>query len=304
MDFEGFLSSVIRFSNFMTARLVVSGLFFYVLSGFTDIGSSTEGFLPNLDLMNNVVDNYRNIFDILGVSEFALLLIFFLFLTAIHLTYLAFDRIGDYIPPAIIPLPGAEAIKDLTGATFPILRDARGEEHSDAENQRLYEFSRKLERIDEENEAKYREELKAVYDAFSISKTFIIFSALAWLYAVTTGRYSGDPIFLVIILLLAVGTALYTTLAIYRAHHERITALRQIVTHQLLEFSAIWLPEDHQREMARKACVASHELRPATFEVLMPVYGTLDDFIKEFTVWRQKRRNKRQASATNLTERS
>ena len=36
----------------------------------------------------------------------------------------------------------------------------------------------------------------------------------------------------------------------------------------------------------------------------MPVYGTLDDFIKEFTVWRQKRRNKRQASATNLTERS
>ena len=46
MDVEGLLQSVIRFSNFMTSRLVVSGVVFYVLSGFTDIGSTTEGFLP------------------------------------------------------------------------------------------------------------------------------------------------------------------------------------------------------------------------------------------------------------------
>lgn len=114
MDFDGLLQSVVRFSNFMTSRIVVSGLFFYVVSGFTDIGSASEGVLPNLDLLNNVVDNYQNIFDILGVSEFAMLLLFFLFVTAIHLTYVAFERIRIYIPPAIMPLSGWQAIEDLT----------------------------------------------------------------------------------------------------------------------------------------------------------------------------------------------
>ena len=39
-----------------------------------------------------VVQNYQTIFDVLGVSDFALLLIFFLFLTTIHLLYVAFKR--------------------------------------------------------------------------------------------------------------------------------------------------------------------------------------------------------------------
>src|SRR5690606_24338176 len=101
MDVDGLLQSVIRLANFMTSRLVVSGLVFYVLSGFTDIGSTSEGFLPNADLLNEVVANYQNIFDVLGVADFALLLIFFLFLTTIHLLYVAFKRIGEYLPPAI-----------------------------------------------------------------------------------------------------------------------------------------------------------------------------------------------------------
>src|SRR5690606_10184172 len=121
-------------------------------SGFTDIGSVREGFLPNLDLLNNVVANYQNIFSILGVSEFGLLLLFFLFVTAIHLTYVAFERVGAYIPPAIVPLSGWQAIEDLTKPTFEVLREARGEEHTDPENQRLFEFSRKLEAIDAANE--------------------------------------------------------------------------------------------------------------------------------------------------------
>src|SRR5690606_8440903 len=113
-------------SNFMTSRLVVAGVVFYVASGFTDVGSTTEGLLPNADLLNEVVQNYQNIFDVLGVSDFALLLILFVFLTTIHIIYVVFDRIGAYLPPAIIPLSGWEANDDVTLAAFDILREARG----------------------------------------------------------------------------------------------------------------------------------------------------------------------------------
>ena len=61
MDVEGLLQSVIRFSNFMTSRLIVAGVVFYVASGFTDIGSASEGFLPDMELVNRVVENYQNI---------------------------------------------------------------------------------------------------------------------------------------------------------------------------------------------------------------------------------------------------
>lgn len=296
MDFEGLLQSVVRFSNFMTSRLVVSGLVFYVLAGFTDIGSSTEGFLPNLDLMNNVVDNYQNIFNILGVSEFALLLIFFIFVTVIHLTYVIFVRIGGYIPPAIVPLSGWEAIKDLTEPTFHILREARGEEHTEEENQRLFEFSRKLEAIDAANEQKYAEALATTYEVFNVSKSFIVFSLGAWLWAVVSGRYSGDPIFILIILSLAIVTALIATLAIFREHHERIDELRTLISNQLLGFASIWLPSKYQKQVA-EACVPSSELRSANFEVLMPVWGTMDAFVADVKRLRA-RRNRRTAIVT------
>ena len=60
-------------------------------------------------------------FLILLITDLFKLLIFFLFITAIHLTYVAFERVGDYIPPAIIPLPSWTAIEDLTKASFDIL---------------------------------------------------------------------------------------------------------------------------------------------------------------------------------------
>ena len=286
MDFDSLLQSVVRFSNFMTSRLVVSGVFFYVMSGFTDIGSASEGILPNLDLFNNVVENYQNIFNILGVSEFALLLLFFLFVTAIHLTYVAFERVGKYIPPAIVPLSGWQAIEDLTRPTFCILREARGEEHTDPENQRLFEFSRKLEAIDAANEQRHTEEVAATYAAFSVAKSFAVFAAVAWLYAVITGRYTGDPVFLLIILSLALATALITAVAIFREHRERIEDLRTLVTNQLLGFAAIWTTPEYQKQVT-EACADARTLRPASFEILMPVYGTLDDLVADFRKWRR-----------------
>lgn len=242
MDVEGLLQSVIRFSNFMTSRLVVSGVVFYVISGFTDIGSTTEGFLPNADLLNQVVQNYQTIFDVLGVSDFALLLIFFLFLTTIHLLYVIFNRIGEYLPPAIIPLSGWEAIDDVTLTAFDILREARGEEHTDEENQRLYEFKKKLREIEQTTEAKYHNEIEGVSAAFRIAKTFILFSLCAWLYALLSGGYTGDMSILLAILGLSVLTALYTAFAIFRANYERTAMLRQEVIGQFLEFARIWAP--------------------------------------------------------------
>lgn len=292
MDIDGLLHSVIRFSNFMSSRLVVSGLFFYVISGFTDIGSTTEGFLPNLDLVKGVIDNYQNIFDILGVSDFALLLIFFLFLTAIHIVYVAFDRIGQYIPPAIVPLPGWQAIDDLTGTTFDILRDARGEEHTEEENQRLYEFRRKLESIDEANEARHADEIATISAAFRVAKTVVVFSFLAFVYAVVSGNYTGDKLLLLIMLACALMTVAYAILAIHRSHYSRIGELRGEVIHQLLGFAGIWLEPEHQKRVAAN-CVPSRDLKPASFEVMMPVYGTLDVFLNDMQKWREGRRKKR-----------
>jgi hypothetical protein len=288
MDVEGLLQSVIRFSNFMTSRLIVAGVVFYVASGFTDIGSASEGFLPDMELINRVVENYQNIFDVLGVSDFALLLILFVFLTTIHLIYIAFDRIGSYIPPAIVPLSGWAAIDDVTLTAFDVLREARGEEHTDEENQRLYEFKKKLREIERETDERYGGELAGEETAFRISKTFILFSFGVWMYAMLAGTYTGDKNILLIILGLSVLTALYTALAMIRGNHSRIETLREDVISQFMGFARIWASEEHQRRIA-EACAPSRELKPVTFAVVVPVYGTLDLLVEDWRRWRRKR---------------
>lgn len=289
MDVEGLLQSVIRFSNFMTSRLVVSGLVFYVLSGFTEIGSTTTGLLPDADLLNEVVQNYQTIFDVLGVSDFALLLIFFLFLTTIHLLYVAFKRVGEYIPPAIVPLSGWVAVEDVTHVAFDILREARGEEHTDEENQRLYEFKKKLHEIEAATDARYSDQIAGVVSAYSISKAMIVFVLLTAAYALISGSYTNDPMILLVVFGLSILLMLYTGFAIFRANYERIASLRGQVINQFLEFSRIWAPAEYQERMVA-ACVPSRDLRPVELEVVVPVYGTLDDLVEDFRRLRQRRR--------------
>jgi hypothetical protein len=299
MDVEGLLQSVIRFSNFMTSRLIVAGVFFYVASGFTDLGSATEGFLPDLDLINGVIANYQTIFDILGVSDFALLLILFVFLTTIHLVHTAFDRIGHYIPPAIAPLSGWDAIEDMTHPAFEVLRDARGVEHSDAENQRLFEFERKLREIDAENEESWRVELEDVNAAFRISKAMALIALLVWVYAMTTGSYTGDSLLLLVILGTSLLVAGYCAFRLFKAHHERIESVRGDVASQFIGFSRIWTPSEHQAKV-QEACVPSADLRPAVFQLLIPMFGTVEQMKRDVGRFRQainrriaKRRDKR-----------
>jgi hypothetical protein len=295
MDVEALLQGVIRFSNFMTSRLVVSGVVFYVASGFTEIGSRTEGLLPDADLLNEVVQNYQTIFDVLGVSDFALLLIFFLFLTTIHLLYVAFKRIGEYIPPAIVPLSGWDAIDDVTLTAFDILREARGEEHTDEENQRLYEFKKKLREIEQSTEAAYHDEIAGVSAAYDIAKAFIVFSALAWLYALVSGTYTNDLTILGAILGISTLIALYTAFAIFRANYERIARLRRDVIQQFLEFARIWAQQEYQARV-EAACTPSRDLKPAELEVVVPVYGTLDELLADFRRLMARRGRRKLAS--------
>ena len=289
MDVEGLLQNVIRFSNFMTSRLIVSGLVFYVASGFTEVGSASEGFLPDLELLNQVVQNYQTIFDVLGVSDFALLLILFMFLTTIHIIYVVFERIGQYLPPAILPLPGWSAIDEMTLKAFDILGEARGEEHTDEENQRLYEFKKKLREIEQQIEDKYRRELEGINAGFRIAKTFVVFSALAWLYAVASGRYTGDPTFLLIIFGLSILTALYAAFSIFRANHSRILNLQEDVVVQFLGFARIWLTPHYQERIAGVCRRDGHHFKSASFAVVVPIYGTLDALIRDIRTRRPRR---------------
>ena len=84
------------------------------------------------------------------------------------------------------------------------------------------------------------------------------------------------------------------TLAIFRAHHQRIEELRTEVTHQILGFSSIWVPVALQQRLV-DATVPSRDLHPASFAVLMPVYGTLDDFKPEIRRWRDRQRARKAA---------
>ncbi|MET0575490.1 MAG: hypothetical protein ABWZ83_06465 [Mesorhizobium sp.] len=288
MDVELFLQGVIRFSNFITSRLLVSGVVFYVLSGFVPLGNASEGILPSVDLLNQVVQNYQNIFDILGVSDFALLLILFIFMTTIHLIYVAFASVGFYLPPAIVPLSGWTAIDDITWKGFQTLREARGKRHTEDENQRLYEFSKKLRQIEIDSDERTRDKVQGPLATFRISKTFVVFSLAVWIYAQVSGNYAGNKSYLLIILLVAAITAILAALSIFRMNHQRISSLREDVVAELLEFSRIWVSEEHQRKVAAD-CVPTRELKPAALTIAVPVFGTLDALMKDLRKWRSRR---------------
>lgn len=288
MDVELLLQGVIRFSNFMTSRLLVSGVVFYVLAGFVPLGNATEGFLPSVDLLNGVVQNYQNIFDTLGVSDFAILLILFIFLTTIHLTYVAFESLGYYLPPAIVPLSGWTAIDDITHKAFETLRVARGQRHTEEENQRLYDFSKKLREIEVATDDYTKSKVQGTLAAFRISKTFVLFSLAVWIYAMVSGAYGGNKNYLLMIFVVSIITVGLSALSIFRMNHQRINTLREDVAAEILEFSRIWVSEEHQRKIAMD-CVPTKELKPAVWAVVVPVFGTLDVLMKDLRNWRSRR---------------
>lgn len=288
MDVETLLQGVIRFSNFMTSRLLVAGVVFYVIAGFVPLGNATEGFLPSVDLLNGVVENYQNIFNTLGVSDFAILLILFIFLTTIHLTYVMFESLGYYLPPAIVPLSGWAAVDDITHKAFETLRVARGKRHTEEENQRLYEFSKKLRGIEVESDEATSAKVQGTLATFRIAKTFFVFALGVWLIAEIRGGYQGNPHYLLFIALIALITVGLSALSIFRMNHMRINNLREDITAELLEFSRIWVSEEHQQRIALD-CSSKASLKPASWTVVVPVFGTLDALMNDLRRWRTRR---------------
>jgi hypothetical protein len=288
MDVELFLQGVIRFSNFMTSRLLVAGVVFYIIAGFIPIGNASEGFLPSVDLLNGVVQNYQNIFDTLGVSDFAILLILFIFLTTIHLTYVLFESLGYYLPPAIVPVSGWTAIDDITHKAFETLRVARGKRHTEEENQRLYEFSKKLREIEVASDEATKAKVQGPLATFRIAKTFVVFSLVVWAYVALRGGYSGNPNFLLLICAMALIAVGLSSLSIFRMNHLRINSLREDITAEILEFSRIWVSEEHQRKIAMD-CVPTDKVKPASWAVVVPVFGTLDALMNDLRSWRSRR---------------
>ena len=289
MDVELLLQGVIRFSNFMSSRLLVSGVVAYVLSGFIPLGNEVEGFLPSIDLVNGVVQNYQNIFDTLGVSDFAILLILFIFLTTIHLIYTAFNTIGRYLPPAILPISGWLAVEQVTARPFETLRRARGEEETEEENQRLYEFKQRLRAMEKVSREAYRERLERRYETFRVAKAFVLLSLAVWVYVMIFGGFSGSPSMLLAIFAIALAVAFLAGLSLLRANRERIFKLRRSLVAEIVEFSAIWTDQDHQKQIAED-CITDEELRSASLAVVVPVFGTLDSFQAEVRRWRNRRR--------------
>jgi hypothetical protein len=99
---------------------------------------------------------------------------------------------------------------------------------------------------------------------------------------------TGDKNILLIILVLSILTALYTAFAMIRGNHSRIETLREDVIHQFMGFARIWASEEHQKRIA-EACTPSRDLKPVTFAVVVPVYGTLDLLVEDWRRWRRKR---------------
>jgi len=288
MDVELLLQGVIRFSNFMTSRVLVSGVAAYVLSGFIPLGNTTTGFLPSVDLVNGVVQNYQNIFDTLGVSDFAILLILFIFLTTIHLIYVAFNAIGRYLPPAILPISGWVAVESFTARPFDTLRKARGEEQTEEENQRLYEFKQRLRAMELVSREKYRERLERRYETFRVSKAFVVLSFLVWLYVSIFGGFARSPSMLLAIFGISLLVALLSGLSLLQANQERIYKLRRSLVAEMLEFAGIWTEASYQKQVAED-CMSEEELRSASFAVIVPVFGTLGTLRSEIRRWRNRR---------------
>lgn len=287
MDVELLLQGVIRFSNFMTSRLLVSGVVAYIVSGFIPIGNATDGFLPSVDLLNGVVQNYQNIFDTLGVSDFAILLILFIFLTTIHLIYMAFNAIGRYLPPSVLPISGWMAVEHVTARPFETLRRARGEEASEEENQRLYEFKRKLRDMELTSREKYKERLEQRYETFRVAKSFVAFSFVLWVYVSIFGGFTRSPNMLLAIFAISLIVAILSGYSLLRTNHERIFKLRRSLVAEIVEFAGIWTDVDHQKQIAQDF-ISEAELRSASLAVVVPVFGTLDSFQAEMRRWRRR----------------
>lgn len=99
MDIDKLLSGAIQLSGFVTVRLV----FFLALAilvapyfGYTETGS--EELTVSLPIVQELVDQYSRIVEALGIKSVAIYLLFFVFISALHLCFEAAVTIGNWVP--------------------------------------------------------------------------------------------------------------------------------------------------------------------------------------------------------------
>jgi hypothetical protein len=116
----------------------------------------------------------------------------------------------------------------------------------------------------------------------------VVISLGVWIYAEASGTYAGNKTYLLLIFAIALVTVGLSALSIFRLNHQRVNSLREDVCAELLEFSRIWVDEEHQRKIA-KDCVPSGDVKPASWAIVVPVFGTLDALMKDLRSWRSRR---------------
>ena len=99
MDIDNLLSSAIKLSSFITTRL----LFFLALAvliapyfGVTDATSSDIA--VSVPILEGLIDQYGRIIDALGIQSVAIYLLFFVFISTLHVCYEAAVLLGSWVP--------------------------------------------------------------------------------------------------------------------------------------------------------------------------------------------------------------
>lgn len=100
MDVEKILNGAVRFSNFISVRLVFFtglSLLVFPLLGATSV--KTDSLLEAFPLVNSLIVSYGATINALGIESVAVYLIFFVFITVLHLSYSSATTLGAWLPP-------------------------------------------------------------------------------------------------------------------------------------------------------------------------------------------------------------
>mmetsp|Transcript_29336 Transcript_29336/g.57075 ORF Transcript_29336/g.57075 Transcript_29336/m.57075 type:complete len:288 (+) Transcript_29336:1722-2585(+) len=130
MDVEKILSGAIRFSGFVSVRLIFASalalLFFPVFGG---LNASSEDLMAAFPVVEKLLDTYDKTIEALGIKSVAIYLIFFVFVTFLHLTFAVSVRLGSWLPIAL----SFESFRSVEGRFRRVSGGAMQSQHIDAD---------------------------------------------------------------------------------------------------------------------------------------------------------------------------
>ncbi|MEM6566626.1 MAG: hypothetical protein AAF665_19400 [Pseudomonadota bacterium] len=174
MDVEKIIAGAVRFSNFVTVRLMVFsllGLFF--VPAFRVKGIGIENLQAAFPVLEALLKNYKNTVTALGIDDVAIYLIFFVFITLIHITYALSERTGSWLPIDLV-FESAESVERVFHhAAATALKDLGTDaKTTSALSAALYETH-------EAHENEWKKLLSFRKEIFNVSKFFLLVSLVA-----------------------------------------------------------------------------------------------------------------------------